>query len=135
MYLINASPMFQLTISHFLNNIFWISLYLKLNTIWHINISMKHYKSTYETHNCLCLVPPIVATYALAFLPTYLHMFCTWPNIYLTTYSPPPHLLCLPCFHTNLLTYLLTYLPTHLHMFCRVGYLIDNLLTFTPIPH
>jgi hypothetical protein len=34
---------------------------------------MKHYESTYETHNRLCLVPLGVVTYAFAFLPTYLH--------------------------------------------------------------
>jgi len=54
-----------LTSDHFLNNVFWITLYLKLNIIWHINISMKHYESTYKTHNHLCLVPPALKGFIL----------------------------------------------------------------------
>jgi hypothetical protein len=67
---------------------------------------MKHYASTYETHNHLCFVLPTMATYAFTFLPTYLPMFFTWPNTCLTTYSPPPHL---PTYLASTLTFLPTY--------------------------
>ncbi len=65
--------------------------------MWHINISMKHYESTYETHNHLCLVPLVVATYASPFLHAYLASTLT----FLPTYI---------CF-VRLVTYLTTYLP------------------------
>jgi hypothetical protein len=58
---------------------------------------MKHYESTYETHNHLCLVLPILATYAPAFPPIYLASTLT----FLLTYI---------CF-ARLATYLTTYLP------------------------
>jgi len=119
-----------ITIDRFLNDKFLIPLYLKLNTIWHINISMKHHKSTSETHNCLCLMPLVVATYAPAFLPTYLHMFFTWPNIYLTTYSPTPHLLV---YLASTLTSLLTFLPSY-KCFVGLATYLTTYLLLAPSP-